>query len=72
MATTWTVEAPDAVVITPRFADAVRTFTEAQEPKRLLRDGRPLRVQTAPDQLDLFEETTDIRISDTTTEEKHR
>lgn len=57
MATVWTVEAAPAPVETTRFADAVRTFDSAPTPKRLLRNGRPLRVQTTPDQLDLYEET---------------
>lgn len=59
MATTWTVEAAGTdVETTTRFVDAVRTFDACKGPKRLLRNGRPLRVQTIPDQLDLFTEET--------------
>lgn len=57
MPTTWTVESATVELVTTRFVDAVRTFDDAPAPKRLLRNGRPLRVQTAADQLDLFEES---------------
>jgi len=57
MVTVWTVEAGPEPTTTTRFADAVREFDAAPAPKRLLRNGRPLRVQTNPDQLDLFEES---------------
>ena len=57
MATTWTVESASEPLVTTRFADALHAYENAPEPKRLLRNGRPLRIQTTPDQLDLFKET---------------
>lgn len=63
--TTWTVQvrndagqwttAEDGK--TTRFVDAVRTYDALDTEKRLLRNGRPLRIRTDPEaELDLFME----------------
>lgn len=43
-------------VVTPRFAFAIRQYGETSEPKRLLRNGRVIRMHSDTEQLDLLGE----------------
>lgn len=59
----WTVQARSDenerwhdVLVTKRFVDAMHTYDDTEDPKRLLRDGRALRLNTTPEELDLFHE----------------